>query len=85
MNITEKAKTLFQRSYNLNQEIILLQESLKDIKNEFEYHKEFNTNGLPKEDVKRIMKASAAKAKSDDLKGKSAELLEIDQLISELE
>lgn len=76
---------LFKRTYNLEQEVIQAKELQKELKNEFEYHKEFNTNGLDKEDVKKIMRAAKAKASQDDLKAKSEELLEIDALIEEFD
>lgn len=85
MNINEQRKALFLRSYNVSQEIITLQDDLREIKGEFEYHKEYNVKGLPKEVVKLIMKAASAKAKQDNLKEKAQELIEIDELISELE
>lgn len=76
---------LFKRTYNLEQEVIQAKELQKDLKSEFEFHKEFNTNGLDKEDVKKIMRAAKAKASQDDLKAKSEELLEIDALIEEFD
>ena len=81
----EKAKSLFTRTYNLEQDALTAKELQKELKGEFTYDKEFNTNGLPKEDVKKIMKAAQAKAKQAALKEKAEELLEIDELISELE
>lgn len=87
MTVSEKEmkKNLFQRNYNLEQEVIQAKELQKDLKSEFVYHKEFNTNGLDKEVVDKIMKAAAAKAKQNNLKEKAEELMEIDAIISELE
>lgn len=87
MTISEKEMkaNLFQRTYNLEQEVIQAKELQKELKEEFEYHKEFNTSGLDKKLVQKIMKAAKAKASQDDLKAKSEELLEINQLIEELE
>lgn len=81
----EQKKNLFKRAYNLEQEIVQAQELLKDLKNDFSFDREFNTSGLPKKEVAKIMKASKAKAVQNNLKSKAEELLEIDGLISELE
>lgn len=78
-------KELFRRAYNLEQEIVQAQELLKDLKGEFSYDKEFCTDGLPKKEVSKILKAAKSKAKQDNLKEKAEELLEIDALVEELE
>lgn len=83
--MSEQRKELFRRSYNLEQEIVQAQELLKDLKAEFSFDKEFNTKGLPKKDVAKIMRAAKAKAAQNNLKEKAEELLEVDGLISELE
>lgn len=68
---------LYNRAINIEREILLLQEDLKEVRSEFTYHKDENTNGLDKEEVVKIMKAARASAKEDDLAGKAAELSEI--------
>ena len=73
-------KDLFTRSYNLTQEILTLQEDLKELSNEFSYDKEYNVGGCPKKEVKKVMKAAIAKAKADDLQGKAEELNELQEL-----
>ena len=78
-------KELFRRAYNLEQEIVQAQELLKDLKAEFAYDKEFNSDGLPKKDVAKVLKAAKAKAAQNNLKEKAEELLEVDALIEELE
>lgn len=73
-------KDLFTRSYQLEQEILTLQEDLKDLKGEFTYHKEDNTEGYPKDEVAEVMKAAKAKAKADDLLGKAEEFKKLQEL-----
>ena len=73
-------QALFDRTYQLEQEILVLQEDLKEIKGEYVFHKEYNTDGFDKEEIAKIQKAAKAKAKSDDLKAKAAELNEIQQI-----
>lgn len=87
MTVSEKEmkKNLFQRTYNLEQEVIQAKELQKELKTEFSYDKEFNTNGLDKKVVQKIMKAAIAKAGQNNLKEKAEELIEIDKLIEELE
>lgn len=87
MTVSEKEmkKNLFQRTYNLEQEVIQAKELQKELKGEFTYDSEFNTNGLNKDVVKKVMQAAVAKAKQNNLKEKAEELIEIDQLIEELE
>ena len=71
---------LYKRAYQLSQEIIMLQEDLKELAGEFTYHKEYNTEGFEKSEVKKIIKAAQAKAKSDDLKAKAEELEELQEI-----
>tara|TARA_R110000744_G_C19371770_1_gene563211 strand:- start:61410 stop:61670 length:261 start_codon:yes stop_codon:yes gene_type:complete len=85
LNIEQQKKELYQRTYNLERESLDALELQKELKGDFEYNAETNTNGLPKDDVKRIMKAAKESAKANDLKGKAKELLEIDSLIGEME
>lgn len=73
-------QNLFDRTYQLEQEILTLQEDLKELTGEFVYHKEYNTDGFDKKEVKDIMRAAKAKAKSDDLKGKAEELEHLQQI-----
>lgn len=76
----KEKQNLFDRTYQLEQEILTLQEDLKELKGEFVYHKEYNTDGFDKDEVAKIQKAAKAKAKSDDLKAKADELNEIQQI-----
>lgn len=76
----KERQSLFDRTYQLEQEILVLQEDLKELRGEFVYHKEYNTDGFDKEEVAKIQKAAKAKAKSDDLKAKANELNEIQQI-----
>ena len=73
-------QNLFDRAYQLEQEILTLTEDLKELKGEFVYHKEYCPNGFDKKEVEKIMKAGKAKAKQDDLKAKAEELNEIQQI-----
>ena len=75
-------QNLYSRAYQLAQEIITLQEDLKELVTEFAYDKEYNTEGFDKKEVKKIIKAAVAKAKEDDLKTKADELNEL-QFIQE--
>ena len=84
-SVQEQKVELFRRTYNLEQEIIQAKELQKDLKDEFTYHRELNTSGLDKDVVKKVIRAAKAKASQDDLKTKAAELVEIDEIISELE
>lgn len=76
----KEKQSLYDRTYQLEQEILTLQEDLKELKGEFVYHKEYNTDGFDKDEVAKIQKAAKAKAKSDDLKAKADELNEIQQI-----
>ena len=73
-------QNLYSRAYQLAQEIITLQEDLKELITEFAYDKEYNTEGFDKKDVKKIIKAAVAKAKEDDLKTKADELNELQEI-----
>jgi len=73
-------QNLYSRAYQLAQEIITLQEDLKELVTEFAYDKEYNTEGFDKKDVKKIIKAAVAKAKEDDLKTKADEIKELQEI-----
>ena len=73
-------QNLYSLAYQLAQEIITLQEDLKELKGEFSYDKEYNTDGFDKKDVSKIIKAAVAKAKEDDLKTKADELNELQEI-----
>jgi uncharacterized protein (UPF0335 family) len=73
-------QNLYSRAYQLAQEIITLQEDLKELKGEFSYEKEYNTDGFDKKEVTKIIKAAVAKAKADDLKTKAEELNELQEI-----
>lgn len=74
------AKDLYNRAYQLAQELITLKEDLAELKNEFVYHKEFNKGGLDKGVVGVTIKAAKAKASQDNLKEKIEELEEIEEI-----
>lgn len=76
-------KQLFDRAINVEREILALQEDLKELKGEFTYHQEHNTQGLDKEEVVKVMKAAKAAAKQDDLEAKIVELTFISTFIGE--
>lgn len=76
----KEKQALYDRAYQLEQEILVLQEDLKELKGEFVYHKEYNTDGFDKEEVSDIMKAAKAKVKSDDLKGKAEEFTKLQEI-----
>lgn len=54
----KEKQDLYKRAYQLSQEIIMLQEDLKELAGEFTYHKEYNTEGFEKGEVKKIVKAA---------------------------
>ena len=85
VSVQDMKRDLFNRTYNLEQEVVQAKELQKELKGEFEYHKELNTSGLEKEIVKKVMKAAVAKAKQDQLEQKANDLLELNEVISELE
>jgi uncharacterized protein (UPF0335 family) len=76
----KERQSLYSRAYQLAQEIITLQEDLKELVTEFAYDKEYNTEGFDKKDVKKIIKAAVARAKEDDLKTKADELNELQEI-----
>lgn len=82
--VTEQRKELFQRTFNLECEVLEAQELQKEAKAEYTYHEEMNPNGLDKEDVSKIIKSAKAHAKQNNLKEKAEELLELDALVTEL-
>lgn len=76
----KEKQELYNRTYQLEQEILTLQEDLKELKGEFVFHKEYNTDGYDKEEVGDIMKAAKAKVKSDDLQAKAAEFTKLQEI-----
>lgn len=78
--MSQKAEELFKRSYNLESEINMLMEDLREIKSEFTYDADTNSSGLGKDEVKKIMRAAKAKVKMDNLREKADELNEIAQI-----
>lgn len=71
---------LYNRTYQVEQELITLKEDLKDLRESFSVHKEFNPGGLDKDYVKKVMKAAKAQAAQDNLRGKMEELNEIAEI-----
>lgn len=76
-------KNLFDRAIAVEREILALQEDLKELKAEFTYHQDHNTQGLDKEEVGKVMKAAKAAAKQDDIEAKIEELTYINTFIGE--
>lgn len=76
----KELQSLYSRAYQLAQEIITLQEDLKELAGEFTYDKEYNTDGFDKKEVAKIIKAAVAKAKADDLQGKADVLKELQDI-----
>lgn len=76
-------KQLFDRAINVERDILALQQDLKELKSEFTYHQDHNTQGLDKEEVGKVMKAAKAAAKEDDLDAKIEELQYINTFIGE--
>lgn len=76
-------KNLFDRAITVERDILALQEDLKELKSEFTYHQDHNTQGLDKEEVGKVMKAAKAAAKQDDLEAKIEELTFINTFIGE--
>lgn len=76
----KEKQELYNRTYQLEQEILTLQEDLKELKGEYTYEKEYNTDGYPKADVADIMKAAKAKVKQDDLMAKADEFNKLQEI-----
>jgi regulator of replication initiation timing len=76
-------KQLFDRAITVEREILALQEDLKELKSEFTYHQDHNTQGLDKEEVGKVLKAAKAAAKQDDIEAKIEELTYINTFIGE--
>lgn len=76
----KERQALYNRTYQLEQEILTLQEDLKELKGEFSYEKEYNKEGFEKAEVSDIMKAAKAKVKQDDLKAKAEEFTKLQEI-----
>jgi len=76
----KERQSLYDRAYQLEQEILTLNEDLKELKGEYTYEKEYNTDGFPKADVADIMKAAKAKVREDDLKAKAEEFNKLQEI-----
>jgi len=74
-------KNLFDRAITVERDILALQEDLKELKGEFTYHQDHNTQGIDKDEVTKVMKAAKAAAKEDDLEAKIEELTFISEFI----
>lgn len=77
----KERQSLYSRAYQLAQEAITNKEDVKELVGEFTYDKEYNTDGFDKVEVKNIVKAAQAKAKSDDLKQKAQDLIKLNEII----
>lgn len=77
-------KALYDRTYQLEQELLTLKEDLKELKGEFVYHKDYNQGGLEKDVVVKTMKAAKARAKQDDIKKRIGELEELETIMEKL-
>lgn len=76
----KEKQNLFNRAYQLNQEILVLKEDLAELKSEFSYHGDYCPDGFDKKEVTDIIKAAAAKAKADDLAEKVEKLNKLQQI-----
>lgn len=75
----QKKKELFDRATNLLIEKMVLDNDIKELKEQFTYHKDHNTSGISKDDVKLIMKAAAlnAKEKYEEYTGEAKALMDL--------
>lgn len=76
----KEKQSLYSRAYQLAQEAITNKEDMKELAGEFTYSEEYNTDGFDKQEVKDIIKAAVAKAKSDDLQAKADELNKLQEI-----
>lgn len=76
----KERQSLYSRAYQLAQEALVNKEDTKELIGEFTYHKEYNTEGFDKTEVKNIVKAAQAKAKQDNLAEKVEELNKLQQI-----
>ena len=76
----KELQSLYSRAYQLAQEAITNKEDMKELAGEFTYDKEYNTEGFEKDNVKEIINAAVAKAKSDDLQGKADKLKKLQEI-----
>ena len=84
MSEQQMKQELFKKAYGYETEIIDAQEFLKELKAEYTYDSDTNTDGLSKDVVAKTLKAAKAFAKQNNLKEKAEELMELDTLIEEL-
>lgn len=82
-SVKEQRKELFTRIFNLECEVINAKELQKEVKEEYCFDKDVNVNGLPKDQVAKLIRAAKEHAKASNLKEKVAELVEIDHIIEE--
>ena len=83
--MTTETKELFNTLLQLEREILLLQEQVKEVKTDATFHKDDNPSGMDKEDVGNIAKGAKAKAKSEDMLLKIEALQLIEQIIADNE
>lgn len=77
----KEKKNLFDRAYQLEKEILVLKEDLAELKGEFTFDKEYNTDAFPKAEVKEVMDAAKAKATQDDLKAKADKFTKLQEVM----
>ena len=77
----KEKQSLFDRAYQLEKEILVLKEDLVELKGEFTFDKEYNTDAFPKAEVKEVMDAAKAKATQDDLKAKADKFTKLQEVM----
>ena len=77
----KEKQNLFDRAYQLESEMLILKEDLKELAGEFTFHKEYNVEGHPKDEVKEVMEAAKAKASQDDLEAKAEKFTKLKKVI----
>lgn len=75
---------LYDRAKQLESEVLVLQEDLKQLKKDFTYNKKSNLDGLPK-DVVGLVGAAAKIAAKQDYEEKREKALAVFEVYEELE
>ncbi len=83
MTDIKKQKTLFNQAVHLMIEKMVLDQDLKQLKEDFTYHKQHNTDGMDKNTVKLVMKAASlqAKEKFEEFSGDAKALMDLYQVL----